>query len=62
MKEEAEIYYTMRAASGRMVRVPASKLQEWMDGQEDIAKEQQPDENGEGTTKNSKKTKSQKDD
>ena len=38
MKMEEEIYYYMEAASGNTVRVPKSKLQEWIKAQDDIRK------------------------
>ena len=39
---EKEVYYQMEAASGRTVRVPASKLKEWMEGQAAIEKGEAP--------------------
>lgn len=38
---EEEIYYQMEAASGRTVRVPASQLKDWMEGQADIERGEQ---------------------
>ena len=43
MEKKAEIYYQMEAESGRTVRVPASQLKKWMEGQEAIAKGKEPD-------------------
>ena len=37
-----KIYYQMEAASGRTVRVPADKLEKWMEGQDAIRRGEKP--------------------
>lgn len=46
---EEEIYYQMEAASERTVRVPASQLKDWMEGQADIERGEQSHLNDEST-------------
>ena len=40
--KENEVYYQMESADGRTVRVPKSRLREWLKGKEQIRKGEKP--------------------